>query len=142
MKYFDWLGDVREDHVPRQALKDLQLLDPLDYSSATPGLYAALVEETLDEVLPDYEFLVAYYAYEDYSGAAIVVYRDKRDGKVYEVNGSHCSCHGLEGQWKPEEVVSAELLNRPKYVYVWYAGAEEDPNEKIREALKSELGNA
>jgi hypothetical protein len=27
----------------------------------------------------------------------------EKDGKLWEVNGSHCSCYGLEGQWQPEE---------------------------------------
>lgn len=36
-----------------------------------------------------------------YSGSAHVLF--VRDGKLYEVNGSHCSCYGLEGQWYPEE---------------------------------------
>ena len=36
----------------------------------------------------------------------------EKDGKLYEVNGSHCSCYGLEEQWKPEEVMLSELENR------------------------------
>lgn len=43
----------------------------------------------------------AEYSYEDYSGSAIVIF--ERDGKLFEVNGGHCSCYGLEGQWEPEE---------------------------------------
>jgi hypothetical protein len=80
------------------------------------------------------ELIAAHYTYEDYSGYAFVVYRDKRDGRVYEVNGGHCSCYGLEGQWEPEEVVVAELLKRPIYVY---DGRE---NENIRAALREALG--
>lgn len=26
----------------------------------------------------------------------------EKDGKLYEVNASHCSCYGYEGQWEPE----------------------------------------
>lgn len=43
----------------------------------------------------------ADYRYENYSGYATVIFT--KDGKLYEVNGSHCSCYGLEGQWEPEE---------------------------------------
>ena len=43
----------------------------------------------------------ADYTYEDYSGSATVIF--EKDGKLWEVNGSHCSCYGLEGQWQPEE---------------------------------------
>ena len=55
----------------------------------------------------DEEILFAWYDCADYSGSALVVY--ERDGKLFEVNGSHCSCYGLEEQWKPEET-SAEAL--------------------------------
>lgn len=47
------------------------------------------------------EILLASYTDENYSGDAFVLYR--KDGKLYEVNGSHCSCYGLSGQWAPEE---------------------------------------
>lgn len=53
--------------------------------------------------------LLASYAYENYEGDAFVLFR--RDGKLYEVNGSHCSCYGLEGQWSPEET-SIEALRK------------------------------
>ena len=54
--------------------------------------------------------LFAYYGYEDYSGLSFVLY--EQDGKLYEVNGSHCSCNGLEGQWSPEEVTIEQLQHR------------------------------
>jgi hypothetical protein len=65
--------------------------------------------------------LLASYTYEDYSGKAFVLYR--RDGKLYEVNGGHCSCYGLrdqsyyeegEGktQWEPEETSKEALEKR------------------------------
>ena len=43
------------------------------------------------------EVLLASYSYEDYSGLAFVLFR--KDGELFEVNGSHCSCYGLEDQW-------------------------------------------
>lgn len=57
-----------------------------------------------------YEILLASYTYEDYSGDAFVLFN--HDGKMYEVNGSHCSCYGLEEQWIPEEVTEADLWHR------------------------------
>jgi hypothetical protein len=56
------------------------------------------------------EILFAAYTYEDYSGDTFVLFA--KDGELYEVTGSHCSCHGLEGQFEPEKVVAEELLNR------------------------------
>ena len=58
------------------------------------------------------EILLAYYSFQNYSGDAFVLYRNTNDGKLYEVNGSHCSCHGLEGQWEPEETNLEGLLHR------------------------------
>lgn len=52
--------------------------------------------EISDEQLEDVKILLASYTYEDYDGSAFVLFL--RDGKLYEVNGSHCSCYGLEGQ--------------------------------------------
>ncbi len=56
------------------------------------------------------EVLLASYNYEDHSGDAFVLF--KRDGKLYEVNGSHCSCYCLEDQWEPEETTIESLRHR------------------------------
>ena len=47
------------------------------------------------------EILFASYGGCSYAGDALVLF--ERDGKLFEVNGSHGSCYGLEGQWNPEE---------------------------------------
>lgn len=62
-----------------------------------------------DDALLGVEILLASYTYESYSGDAFVLF--SRDGKLWEVNGSHCSCYGLEGQWEPEET-SVESIER------------------------------
>lgn len=46
--------------------------------------------------------LFARYEYEDYSGNATVIYVE--NGNLYHVEGSHCSCNGLEDQFDPEEI--------------------------------------
>lgn len=56
------------------------------------------------------EVIVASYTYEDYSGRAYVLF--ERDGKLFEVHGSHCSCYGLEDQWEPEQASRDALLHR------------------------------
>lgn len=62
----------------------------------------------LDDVqLEDSEVLLASYGGAAYEGDAFVIFM--RDGKLYEAHGSHCSCNGLEGQWRPEET-SMEAL--------------------------------
>lgn len=56
------------------------------------------------------EVLLASYAYECYEGDAFVLF--VKNGKLFEVNGSHCSCYGLEGQWQPEETSISALRKR------------------------------
>ena len=51
--------------------------------------------------------LFASYGTPSYEGYAFVLFEE--GGKLYEVNGSHCSCYGLENQFEPEEV-SLEAL--------------------------------
>lgn len=64
-------------------------------------------EITLDQ---DIEILFAKYTYGNYNGEALVVYR--QGDKLFEVNGYHCSCKGLEGQWEPEETSIEALAKR------------------------------
>jgi len=58
----------------------------------------------------DDEVLIGSYEVPSYEGYAILVY--ERDGKLYEVNGFHCSCYGLEDQWSPEETTREALAMR------------------------------
>lgn len=55
-------------------------------------------------------FIVAQYSYEDYSGGSYCLF--KKDGKLYENYGSHCSCYGLEEQWEPTEADIGAILLR------------------------------
>jgi hypothetical protein len=54
-----------------------------------------------------YEILYGEYWCDSYEGSAYFLLR--KDGKLYEVEGRHCSCNGLEGQWSPHEVVLEQL---------------------------------
>lgn len=67
--------------------------------------------------LDGYNVIVAAYDTGDYSGDAFVLL--EKDGKYFEVNGSHCSCYGLENQWGLEDTDSAALKIRAdsKYSY-------------------------
>lgn len=49
------------------------------------------------------EILLACYFLEGYYGEAYVLF--KKDNRLFEVHGSHCSCGngGLDSQWEPEE---------------------------------------
>jgi hypothetical protein len=67
------------------------------------------VNEILAEEIKTLDIIVAAYNVESYSGDAFVLYR--KDGKLYEVNDSHCSCYGL-GNWEPDETTKEALLLR------------------------------
>jgi hypothetical protein len=54
--------------------------------------------------------LFASYGTDNYSGDAFVLF--EQNGKIFEANGSHCSCYGLEGQWSPEETTLEALAHR------------------------------
>jgi hypothetical protein len=84
------------------------------------------------------EVLLASYTYESYSGSAFVLI--KKDGMLYEVNGSHCSCYGLEAQWELEATSKEELLVRLNVGNFGkdYNGTNEFANELI-EVLNGEI---
>lgn len=63
---------------------------------------------------PEPEVMFAAYEYENYSGDCLVLF--KRDNTLWLVEGSHCSCDGLEGQWIPEEITPAVLRQITKEI--------------------------
>jgi len=62
------------------------------------------------DAVKGYKVLYAWYEYADYSGSAFVLLKKGR--KLYEVNGGHCSCYGLEGQFDLEETSAEAILKR------------------------------
>lgn len=89
------------------------------------------VAREFDVDLTGRTILVATYDESGYDGYAFVLFRE--GGKLYEVNASHCSCHGLRGEWEPEEASIAELLHRS-----YYSGSVSDPAD--RDVIRSFLG--
>lgn len=79
------------------------------------------IEEILDQFYPDktltsevianfkgIKVLISYYSYYNYNGTCFILFT--QNNKLYTVESSHCSCHGLEGTWDQLET-SAVLLN-------------------------------
>lgn len=59
---------------------------------------------------PKQQILFASYGQANYSGDAwVLLYQNE---ELFEANGSHCSCYGLEGQFELERVQLRELQNR------------------------------
>jgi len=91
------------------------------------------------DALDGAEVIVASYTYEDYYGDAYVLF--KRNGKLFEVYGSHCSCYGLSEsdysgnsttQWRPEETTPEAILHRLDQG-IW--GEEAKVTDTVRAAL-------
>ena len=102
------------------------------------------IKEKAEEFRDKAVVLVAYYSYEDYSGSAYVLY--EQGGKLYEVWGGHCSCNGLEGQWKPSEtswvalkhgVEKGERFPVGGYIY----GQEAVLNQTVRTLISEHTGS-
>ncbi len=64
------------------------------------------------ETLQGVEILFAEYNRYDHEGDAWVIF--KKDNKLYEVGGSHCSCNGLENQWVPQISSAKAILMMPR----------------------------
>lgn len=60
----------------------------------------------------------------------------EKGGKLYEVNGGHCSCYGFENQWCPEETSREALLARPQ---LFYGGGYDDERKKHAEEAKAHI---
>jgi len=83
------------------------------------------------EDLDGFEVLLASYEMEGLDGYAFVLL--KKDGQLFEVNGNHCSCFGLEGQWALEETSKEALLHRMKKVSIFW---EEGANDELLKVLE------
>lgn len=59
--------------------------------------------------------LFAAYDTPDYEGYAAVILLN--EGKLLYVEGGHCSCFGLEGQWEPSETPVAVLRHMTEKGY-------------------------
>jgi hypothetical protein len=86
----------------------------------------------------------AWYGYGGYEGSSFVLYTNA-DGKLKEVNGSHCSCFGLEGQWRPEDTTWESLAHiiekGQKFTgdYDGYKG-KKDLNKAIIQLVQEKVG--
>ena len=99
-----------------------------------------LIDFGIDKsVIEGCNIIVASYTYEDYQGDAYVLF--EKDGSLYEVYGSHCSCYGLnechynedeETQWKPE-IADIESIKFRLKKGSW--GKEEGVADAIKAAL-------
>lgn len=75
--------------------------------------------EITDDDLEGVEILYASYQTGVYDGSSLVLF--KKDGKLFIVEGTHCSCHGLENQWDPvktdEKTLKREIDAKSRHLY-------------------------
>ena len=89
------------------------------------------------EAVDGCNFITASYYDECYEGNAYVLF--EKNGMLYEVCGIHCSCHGLENQWEPQETSRESLRHILKNGN--YFGNYHNPSEVggvIREWLEAD----
>ena len=67
------------------------------------------------------KFIYANITDDDYVSSAFILFQ--QNGKMCEINASHCSCNGYEGQWQPEACSFKELNSRLEHhrPYLWNA---------------------
>ena len=60
--------------------------------------------ESKEEDVNKYYILIAYESVGRWGcdSTSWFLLRDKKSKELFENYGSHCSCYGFEGQWKPE----------------------------------------
>ncbi|MCZ2222476.1 MAG: hypothetical protein LC122_02480 [Chitinophagales bacterium] len=61
-----------------------------------------------ESTIKDEEIVYASYDLGSYDGDSLVIFI--RDGKLFEMNSSHCSCNGLE--WNEPTITNIEALNK------------------------------
>ena len=60
-----------------------------------------------DSDLEDVEIIYAQYETGCYEGSCVVLF--KKEGKLFLIEASHCSCYGLEDQWDAVEITEKSL---------------------------------
>lgn len=118
----------------------MNMLALADLANMTESQVAADLEQEFDahNALFGCEVVIAYKSVGSWGcdSDAFVVFR--RDGVLYEVNGSHCSCYGFEGQWEPEEVTDVEAICQ-RADYCLAGGGYDDDAAANAEAIRNHL---
>lgn len=106
-----------------------------DYGIPTEEDAAALRAE-----LANHEILIAYESVGSWGCDSSSFFLTRKDGKLYENHGGHCSCYGFEGQWSPEETTKETLTRQT----MGFAGGGYDDNrdandEQIKTYIQENL---
>ena len=81
-------------------------------------------------------FIVAYESVGTWGCDSSSVFIFHQQGKVWIVEGSHCSCYGFEGQWRPQETHKKALLAQKYFSMGGYDDARDENEAAIRAAIQ------
>jgi hypothetical protein len=98
--------------------------------------------EKSKQLLNDFEVLIAYESVGSWGcdSSSFFLLKNKNDGKLFEINGSHCSCYGFEGQLKLEETSLEALKFRVKNgKSAFYCGGYDDNEAQNQKAVNDYL---
>lgn len=94
-------------------MKQLFLQDFQGFSDAEVREH---IENTWKGDASPYKILIAAEFEDSYDGYGFFLLRHKETKELFEVNGSHCSCYGFEGQFDPKPVTLKYLKSKHFYV--------------------------
>lgn len=129
--------------IALEDLKDMteqEVIQHLASEYAGSGKYDSPNDKEVQEakiMLEQYEILIAYESVGSWGcdSSSFFLLKNKETGKLFEINGSHCSCFGFEGQLELEETNLEALKFRVKNgKNVFYCGGydeNETGNQKI-----------
>jgi hypothetical protein len=99
------------------ALEDLKGMTELQIKKHLEVVYSGegIKVSEVNERLKDLDILIAYESVGSWGcdSTSFFLFKDKQ-GMVYELHGSHCSCYGFEGQFRLEESDTEALKVRAK----------------------------
>lgn len=124
---------------------DVLLLEDYSGMNSLDDIQEKLREDVASEfdidksILQDVEFLICYMSVGSWGCDSSSFYIGKRGNQVFEVNGSHCSCYGFEGQWDEEIIKTKEEMLSLAERWNFLGGYDSNPSENenaIKERIK------
>jgi hypothetical protein len=115
--------------------RPLFLADLKDKTPETLRAHIITEYQPRPELVDKFDVLVAYEHVGDYGcdSTSWFLLREKTTGALFEVHGSHCSCTGFEGQFKPELTSRSYLLSDK---FTFYCGGYDDYDQLHKAAVK------
>jgi hypothetical protein len=116
------LSEKSEQEIKEHVAKEYGSVSSVDYG--TP-------DATIQKELATCKVLVAYESVGSWGcdSSSYFLFK-RRNGTMFEVLGSHCSCDGFEGQWSPQEA-TVEYLKSDKF-YLGTGGYDDNSDENQR----------